>query len=244
MSQQGTVKTWKKSHGFVQSDGGDVVYIHQSEIPECRLKVGELCYFDTVTVEGHGGRVKGVNVSGPAVVLQNEVPTKEEREAEQREWKEFVREKIAPLAGEKPHADRPSRKGGKGKGGAKGTRGSKGGTKGGRIAGKGGKGARRIPKAEPIEEKRIDPADGQEYTKKGFFACYGGTKEWEAAAPKAVPAVPVGRGRGRGGPPRRIDPADGASYTMEEFKACYGGLREWQRAAAYNPYGERGRGAR
>ena len=243
MSQQGTVKTWRGGHGFAQSDGGDVVYIHHTEIPGCRLKVGELCYFDTIVVEGHGGRVKGANVSGPAVVLENEVPTRDELDAERREWKDFVRDKIAPLAGEEPHENLPSkgRKGGK-KGGGKGSKGKKG----GRAAGKGGKkGPPRnsVPRAEPVAETRIDRADGQSYPKEGFVACYGGTREWEAAAPKPRP-LPVGRGRGTGGPPRRIDTADGAAYTIDEFKSCYGGLREWDRAAPYNANRSRGRGSR
>eukprot|EP01065_Artemidia_motanka_P022183 TRINITY_DN2639_c0_g1_i2.p1 TRINITY_DN2639_c0_g1~~TRINITY_DN2639_c0_g1_i2.p1 ORF type:complete len:465 (+),score=126.52 TRINITY_DN2639_c0_g1_i2:104-1498(+) len=32
-----------------------------------------------------------------------------------------------------------------------------------------------------MPEMRIDPADGQPYTKEDFMACYGGTEEWESA---------------------------------------------------------------
>eukprot|EP01062_Namystynia_karyoxenos_P015519 TRINITY_DN15623_c1_g1_i1.p1 TRINITY_DN15623_c1_g1~~TRINITY_DN15623_c1_g1_i1.p1 ORF type:complete len:1994 (+),score=573.06 TRINITY_DN15623_c1_g1_i1:85-6066(+) len=63
------------------------------------------------------------------------------------------------------------------------------------------------------EERRAD-RDGQEYTREQFRECYGGFKEWAAAAPK----------------PRRIDPADGQAYTLAEFQACYGGSAEWEAA--------------
>eukprot|EP00756_Hemistasia_phaeocysticola_P033935 Hpha_TRINITY_DN16493_c6_g1::TRINITY_DN16493_c6_g1_i1::g.159836::m.159836 len=40
------------------------------------------------------------------------------------------------------------------------------------------------------EEKRVDPADGQEYTQEEFQAEYGGLDEWEAAKPKETVAKP------------------------------------------------------
>ena len=37
-------------------------------------------------------------------------------------------------------------------------------------------------------EERMDPVDGEVYTKEDFIDCYGGTKEWDLAPQ-------VGRGR-------------------------------------------------
>ena len=78
---------------------------------------------------------------------------------------------------------------------------------------------RPVAAAAAAEERRIDAADGLAYTKADFLAEYGGTREWEAAAPAAVKE-----------PERRIDPADGVAYTRDEFVAEYGGTREWESA--------------
>ena len=39
----------------------------------------------------------------------------------------------------------------------------------------------KVGRGPPPKEKRIDPADGNEYTKADFIEQYGGTREWEAA---------------------------------------------------------------
>ena len=36
-------------------------------------------------------------------------------------------------------------------------------------------------KAPPVEEERIDPADGNKYDRASFVGEYGGVREWEAA---------------------------------------------------------------
>eukprot|EP01062_Namystynia_karyoxenos_P083440 TRINITY_DN959_c0_g2_i1.p1 TRINITY_DN959_c0_g2~~TRINITY_DN959_c0_g2_i1.p1 ORF type:complete len:1040 (+),score=280.85 TRINITY_DN959_c0_g2_i1:121-3240(+) len=112
---------------------------------------------------------------------------------------------------------------------------------------------RRPEPAAESPERRVDPADGQSYTKAEFVACYGGEREWAAAAQRppaqgrgAPSAEPHGEGDGasRGvgeaegdaeeaeddGEERRTDPADGCRYTKGEFVACYGGDAEWDRA--------------
>ena len=38
-----------------------------------------------------------------------------------------------------------------------------------------------IPADEGTEELRVDPADGEAYSKQSFVAVYGGTAEWEFA---------------------------------------------------------------
>ena len=53
-----------------------------------------------------------------------------------------------------------------------------------------------LPTPQTAEELRIDPADGNAYTRADFIAEYGSTREWElakpaaATAPPAVPAAP------------------------------------------------------
>ena len=37
-------------------------------------------------------------------------------------------------------------------------------------------------KVSPGPEKRVDPLDGQEYTREEFFKAYGGYEEWRRAA--------------------------------------------------------------
>ena len=41
-------------------------------------------------------------------------------------------------------------------------------------------------------ERRVDPSDGNAYTRAEFVGCYGGTAEWDAAARPAEPAAPDG----------------------------------------------------
>ena len=44
------------------------------------------------------------------------------------------------------------------------------------------------------EEYRVDPSDGYEYTKQDFIDAYGGTVEWDAAAPATQPAQEAAAG--------------------------------------------------
>eukprot|EP01064_Diplonema_japonicum_P010198 TRINITY_DN17524_c0_g1_i1.p1 TRINITY_DN17524_c0_g1~~TRINITY_DN17524_c0_g1_i1.p1 ORF type:complete len:264 (+),score=35.21 TRINITY_DN17524_c0_g1_i1:41-793(+) len=249
MSVQAEVKRWIRSHGFAEAETGEIVYVHVSSIPGMRLKVGETIFCDLIPVEGHSGRVKGDNVSGPGVVPATERPEREEMMKERDEWNRFKMEKIA--VGGAPPPRRPPR-----------------------IAGKGGKGSRHPPErslpsarrdpyddfplrgqgALPLisarqsssrstESTRIDPADGCAYTKEEFRMCYKGYKEWDDAAPKPTSS----RGRGSSSrplsPEKRIDPADGCFYTKDNFFSCYGGYKEWDKAAPSSGSG-RGRGAR
>lgn len=42
------------------------------------------------------------------------------------------------------------------------------------------------------EDRRLDPSDGELYSRDEFISCYGSTKEWESAAPqKRRPGGPV-----------------------------------------------------
>ena len=84
-----------------------------------------------------------------------------------------------------------------------------------------------LPTPQTAEELRIDPADGNAYTRADFIAEYGGTREWELAKPAAAtapPAVP------QAAEELRIDPADGNAYTRADFIAEYGSTREWELA--------------
>ena len=79
---------------------------------------------------------------------------------------------------------------------------------------------------EEVEERRVDPTDGNAYTKDEFVQAYGGLKEWEDAAGNSTTTqeeVEV---------ERRIDPSDGNLYTKEEFIQAYGGLKEWDKATS------------
>eukprot|EP01061_Rhynchopus_euleeides_P003358 TRINITY_DN1261_c0_g1_i5.p2 TRINITY_DN1261_c0_g1~~TRINITY_DN1261_c0_g1_i5.p2 ORF type:complete len:152 (+),score=27.34 TRINITY_DN1261_c0_g1_i5:274-729(+) len=88
------VKTWRKNFGFAEADDGSVVHISKEEIAGMRLKPGLTVTCDLVAVEGHGGRVKGVNVSGEGIVPPDDEPTPEEAAAERAEWNRFKEEKI------------------------------------------------------------------------------------------------------------------------------------------------------
>eukprot|EP01062_Namystynia_karyoxenos_P014641 TRINITY_DN1527_c2_g1_i1.p1 TRINITY_DN1527_c2_g1~~TRINITY_DN1527_c2_g1_i1.p1 ORF type:complete len:252 (+),score=68.86 TRINITY_DN1527_c2_g1_i1:88-756(+) len=70
------------------------------------------------------------------------------------------------------------------------------------------------------EERRLDPVDGNAYTKQEFVKQYGGETEWSVAA--VAPA----------GEERRMDPVDGNRYTKKQFMQQYGGLTEWEAAGA------------
>ena len=41
---------------------------------------------------------------------------------------------------------------------------------------------RQVPAATDTEERRVDPADGNAYTRQEFIDEYGGTAEWDQAA--------------------------------------------------------------
>eukprot|EP01063_Lacrimia_lanifica_P021925 TRINITY_DN2958_c0_g2_i4.p1 TRINITY_DN2958_c0_g2~~TRINITY_DN2958_c0_g2_i4.p1 ORF type:complete len:296 (+),score=64.86 TRINITY_DN2958_c0_g2_i4:89-976(+) len=293
MSFSCTVLYWKaaKKFGFAQCENGKTVYVNGSEIDGQALKAGETIYCDLVEVEGHEGRVKGINVNGPGIVSADYAPDAEEQKAIDAAWDKYKaehfkeREKKEKGAKGKGTKGTKGGKGGKsskgvgapaaapaaaGRGSGKAAKGGKGG-KGSRIAGAPRKAHPVIPARDPEpvqKELRVDPADGQQYSKENFKACYGGYREWDAAKPvskpKPVPrqppvrdaaprgvrrdtpaaARPSGRGAGRL-VERRVDPADGATYTREEFMVCYGGTREWDRARA-RPTAQSpiGRGAR
>lgn len=94
-----------------------------------------------------------------------------------------------------------------------------------------------------MDELRVDPADGNAYSRADFVAQYGGTAEWDAVGARmeaerqrqAAAAAEAERQRqaammGGGGGERRIDSSDGNAYTREEFIDAYGGTAEWDRA--------------
>ena len=68
--------------------------------------------------------------------------------------------------------------------------------------------------AATIVERRIDPADGNPYTKREYVDHYGGMAEWLSAAHEL-----------------RMDPSDNQYYTQAEFAEYYGGSDEWVHAA-------------
>ena len=41
-------------------------------------------------------------------------------------------------------------------------------------------------RAQAAEERRTDPADGNSYTRQDFIDQYGGTVEWDKAAPSSA----------------------------------------------------------
>lgn len=103
-----------------------------------------------------------------------------------------------------------------------------------------------VEKSDFVEEYRIDPNDGYGYTIESFVAEYGGTSEWEAAAPAvestvkmsffAVPATSTSAGGGAAATTTteeelRIDPSDGRPYRKQAFLDEYGGTAEWEDAA-------------
>eukprot|EP00754_Rhynchopus_humris_P004215 Rhum_TRINITY_DN12158_c0_g1::Rhum_TRINITY_DN12158_c0_g1_i1::g.49678::m.49678 len=70
MSHTGQVRSWRGTYGFAEAEDATMVYIHSSEIEGGRLRVGREVRFDIEKVEGHPDRVKGVNVSGEAVLAK------------------------------------------------------------------------------------------------------------------------------------------------------------------------------
>ena len=70
MSHTGQVRSWRGTYGFAEAEDTTMVYIHSSEIEGGRLRVGREVRFDIEKVEGHPDRVKGVNVSGEAVLAK------------------------------------------------------------------------------------------------------------------------------------------------------------------------------
>ena len=85
-------------------------------------------------------------------------------------------------------------------------------------------------------EKRVDPLDGQKYTREEFFKAYGGYDEWRRAAKSSSSTAASMKKstkamrRIKKGTELRIDPSDGNAYTKLEFVTCYGGLDEWDAA--------------
>ena len=70
MSKSGKVISWRGPFGFAEMDDKTLVYIHTTEIDEGKLRVGLSVNFDTEEVDGHGGKLKGTNVSGDAVLAK------------------------------------------------------------------------------------------------------------------------------------------------------------------------------
>eukprot|EP00659_Diplonema_papillatum_P009675 gene9675-15022_t len=65
------------------------VYIHTDEIAGGRLRVGQKVKFDTEVVEGQDGKLKGVKVSGPAVVEKGVKLTEEQMEEDKKKREEM-----------------------------------------------------------------------------------------------------------------------------------------------------------
>eukprot|EP01060_Flectonema_neradi_P032424 TRINITY_DN514_c12_g1_i1.p1 TRINITY_DN514_c12_g1~~TRINITY_DN514_c12_g1_i1.p1 ORF type:complete len:189 (+),score=51.20 TRINITY_DN514_c12_g1_i1:54-620(+) len=82
MSKSGKVISWRGPFGFAEMENGNLVYIHTSEIDEGKLRIGLTVNFDTEEVDGHGGKLKGTNVSGEAVLAKGAKLTDEERAAD------------------------------------------------------------------------------------------------------------------------------------------------------------------
>ena len=68
MSKSGKVISWRGPFGFAEMDDKTLVYIHTTEIDGGKLRVGLTVNFDTEEVDGHGGKLKGTNVSGDAIL--------------------------------------------------------------------------------------------------------------------------------------------------------------------------------
>lgn len=85
MAKSGTVISWKKPYGFVETDDGETVYINTSEIDGGRLRVGLTVNFDIEA--GKDGKPKGVNVSGPAVLPTGTELSEEEIAADKERMK-------------------------------------------------------------------------------------------------------------------------------------------------------------
>eukprot|EP01061_Rhynchopus_euleeides_P030941 TRINITY_DN51279_c0_g1_i1.p2 TRINITY_DN51279_c0_g1~~TRINITY_DN51279_c0_g1_i1.p2 ORF type:complete len:188 (+),score=97.39 TRINITY_DN51279_c0_g1_i1:55-618(+) len=72
MATTGKVIVWKGAYGFVETEDGRTVYIHVDEIEGGRLRVARTVQFDIEEVEGQDGKLKGINVSGEAVLKKGE----------------------------------------------------------------------------------------------------------------------------------------------------------------------------
>eukprot|EP00756_Hemistasia_phaeocysticola_P013475 Hpha_TRINITY_DN15282_c4_g3::TRINITY_DN15282_c4_g3_i1::g.66690::m.66690 len=99
MSISGIVRAWSKGYGFAQCDDGRTVFVHHKEIGHGnRLRVGAVLNFDIEENDGHDGRVKARNVSGPGIVTWAEwkktAPTQEEREQERASWESYKRNQL------------------------------------------------------------------------------------------------------------------------------------------------------
>ena len=68
MAHTGTVISWSRAFGFVNMEDGTAVYINTEDIDGGRLRVGLSVSFDKA--DGKDGRVKGINVSGEAVLAK------------------------------------------------------------------------------------------------------------------------------------------------------------------------------
>ena len=93
MSKTGTVKSFNGKFGFVDLADGTVAYVHTEEIDGGRLRVGHKVSLDTEAVEGHDGRVKGVNVSGKGVMAKGEKLSDEDFEADKK-MRETIKEEF------------------------------------------------------------------------------------------------------------------------------------------------------
>eukprot|EP01062_Namystynia_karyoxenos_P084186 TRINITY_DN984_c2_g1_i1.p1 TRINITY_DN984_c2_g1~~TRINITY_DN984_c2_g1_i1.p1 ORF type:complete len:741 (+),score=248.27 TRINITY_DN984_c2_g1_i1:81-2225(+) len=91
-----------------------------------------------------------------------------------------------------------------------------------------------------MDERRVDPADGEAYTRAEFIAEYGGLTEWSAAAPvAAAESAAADSGPGSDADPSSAAPPLGPSrLAMEEihalgddFDAVFGALRDEVEAA-------------
>ncbi|KAJ9470890.1 hypothetical protein DIPPA_12052 [Diplonema papillatum] len=89
MSKTGKVKSWKKGYGFAEMKDGKLVFIHTDAIDGGRLRVGLPIKFDIEEVEGHDGKVKGINVTGEAVLAKGAKLSDEEVEADKKRYEEI-----------------------------------------------------------------------------------------------------------------------------------------------------------
>eukprot|EP01062_Namystynia_karyoxenos_P007443 TRINITY_DN1261_c0_g1_i2.p2 TRINITY_DN1261_c0_g1~~TRINITY_DN1261_c0_g1_i2.p2 ORF type:complete len:205 (+),score=97.08 TRINITY_DN1261_c0_g1_i2:88-702(+) len=194
MSQKGTVRVWNKGYGFAEGTDGKCVFIHKSAIGEDkRLCVGKEINYDIEAVEGHDGRVKGTNVSGPAVMSWEDWKklsvSREDKDKEREAWESFKKDKLK-YEGERKESTEELRVGSNGRGytraqfdkhfgetaqaewdKAEKATGGKGVRRGGKGKG-GGKGRGKGP------EKRPD-TDGGWYSKAQFKQFYNGYEEWD-----------------------------------------------------------------
>eukprot|EP00756_Hemistasia_phaeocysticola_P032915 Hpha_TRINITY_DN16436_c0_g5::TRINITY_DN16436_c0_g5_i1::g.164090::m.164090 len=116
MSLVGVVRAWSKGYGFAECKDGRTVFVHHKEIGHGnRLRVGAELSFDIEENEGHDGRVKARNVTGPGIVTWAEwkksAPTQEEREKEREEWDSYKKEQLGYEEGT-GHASVPAKQAG------------------------------------------------------------------------------------------------------------------------------------